>query len=112
MADVADAQPLGRKQHRGFDIRHLDEVHPFPRPDPLTAAERFLIPRAMPADMVKIQRGEQPVPAQLMILLPIGFLQIVEQTFVLDHVAIGIDNFVIHRSSAVLWKIVFTKNLR
>jgi len=55
MADVADAQPLGGKQHGGFDICHLDKLHPFLWPDAFAAAERFFIARAMPADMMKIQ---------------------------------------------------------
>src|SRR5262245_26779525 len=99
MADVADTQSLGRKKHGGFDIGHLDKLHPFLWPHPFATAEGLLVTRAVPADMMKIQRRKQTVPAQLMILLPVGFLQVVEQSFILDHVPIRIDNFVIHRSS-------------
>ena len=55
MADIADAQTFGWKQHGSFDIGHLDKLHPLLRPDPLAAAEGFLVARAVPADMMKIQ---------------------------------------------------------
>ncbi len=96
MADVADAQPFGRIEHGKFEIRHLDKLQPLLGPDPLAAAEGFLIARRMAADVMKVEGREQPVPTQLMILRPIGSVEIVEQTVVLDHMAIGIDDFVVH----------------
>jgi hypothetical protein len=53
----------------------------------------------MATDVMKIQRWKQTIPTQLMIMRPVRAVEKIEQTIVLNHVAIGIDNLVIHHFS-------------
>src|SRR5262245_18834574 len=100
MTDVTDAQPSGREQDGIFDICHFDKLLPFLRSHPFTATERFFIARRVTADVMKIQRRKQAVPAQLMILRAVRAVEKIKKTFVFDDVPIRVDNLVVHDNTS------------